>query len=197
MAKRMRVDSTFRTMGETARQKSAQARCRIVGFWAVRGRKRRNFRKNRKYLVGCPTTLSSIFFSMLLKLWSLSGSLAEREGFEPPIPLRVCLISSQVHSTGLCHLSVGWWMRASPVEDSASLLRRRESRKDMSREGRFPYGFVPIPATSSLGKLGNSLPAQDQHRTQATHRRGWRSVSAQLRTSPLPEIPEVHYFSCK
>jgi hypothetical protein len=32
--------------------------------------------------------------------------MAEREGFEPPIPFRVCLISSQVHSTGLCHLSV-------------------------------------------------------------------------------------------
>jgi hypothetical protein len=32
--------------------------------------------------------------------------LAERGGFEPPIPLQVCLISSQVHSTGLCHLSV-------------------------------------------------------------------------------------------
>jgi hypothetical protein len=32
--------------------------------------------------------------------------MAEREGFEPPIPLQVCLISSQVHSTGLCHLSV-------------------------------------------------------------------------------------------
>jgi hypothetical protein len=31
--------------------------------------------------------------------------MAEREGFEPPIPFRVCLISSQVHSTGLCHLS--------------------------------------------------------------------------------------------
>lgn len=31
--------------------------------------------------------------------------LAEREGFEPPIPVKVCLISSQVHSTGLCHLS--------------------------------------------------------------------------------------------
>ena len=31
--------------------------------------------------------------------------MAERGGFEPPIPLRVCLISSQVHSTGLCHLS--------------------------------------------------------------------------------------------
>jgi hypothetical protein len=35
----------------------------------------------------------------------LHAMLAEREGFEPPIPLRVCLISSQVHSTGLCHLS--------------------------------------------------------------------------------------------
>ena len=31
--------------------------------------------------------------------------LAEREGFEPPIAFRLCLISSQVHSTGLCHLS--------------------------------------------------------------------------------------------
>ena len=27
--------------------------------------------------------------------------LAEREGFEPPIPLRVCRISSAVHSTAL------------------------------------------------------------------------------------------------
>ena len=32
--------------------------------------------------------------------------LAEREGFEPPIPVKVWLISSQLHSTGLCHLSV-------------------------------------------------------------------------------------------
>ena len=31
--------------------------------------------------------------------------MAESEGFEPPIALRLCLISSQVHSTGLCHLS--------------------------------------------------------------------------------------------
>ncbi len=31
--------------------------------------------------------------------------MAERGGFEPPIDLRLCLISSQVHSTGLCHLS--------------------------------------------------------------------------------------------
>ncbi len=31
--------------------------------------------------------------------------MAEREGFEPPVPLRVLLISSQAHSTRLCHLS--------------------------------------------------------------------------------------------
>ena len=36
---------------------------------------------------------------------SLEGIMAEGEGFEPPIPVKVCLISSQVHSTGLCHLS--------------------------------------------------------------------------------------------
>ena len=35
----------------------------------------------------------------------IQGVLAEREGFEPPVPLRVRLISSQVHSTGLCQLS--------------------------------------------------------------------------------------------
>ena len=32
--------------------------------------------------------------------------MAEREGFEPPMELPPCLISSQVHSTGLCHLSM-------------------------------------------------------------------------------------------
>ena len=31
--------------------------------------------------------------------------LAEREGFEPPLPFRVNLISSQAPSTGLGHLS--------------------------------------------------------------------------------------------
>jgi hypothetical protein len=35
----------------------------------------------------------------------LQKVMAESEGFEPPIDLRLCLISSQVHSTGLCQLS--------------------------------------------------------------------------------------------
>ena len=36
---------------------------------------------------------------------SSEGLMAEREGFEPPVAFRLRLISSQVHSTGLCHLS--------------------------------------------------------------------------------------------
>ncbi len=35
----------------------------------------------------------------------LEGNLAEREGFEPPVPVRAHLISSQAPSTGLGHLS--------------------------------------------------------------------------------------------
>ena|GEM_PF-6480672 len=48
-------------------------------------------------------------FYFELFTWTLKGmtkAVAERGGFEPPIPVKVCLISSQVHSTGLCHLSV-------------------------------------------------------------------------------------------
>lgn len=35
-------------------------------------------------------------------------NMAEREGFEPPVGLTLRLISSQVHSTELCHLSKLW-----------------------------------------------------------------------------------------
>ena len=38
--------------------------------------------------------------------FSREPGLAEREGFEPPIPVKVCLISSQVHSTALPSLRV-------------------------------------------------------------------------------------------
>src|ERR1700728_3314848 len=56
--------------------------------------------------------------------------MAEREGFEPPIALRLCLISSQVHSTGLCHLSVvaaenlfppPWLRKRAPLRREVSL----------------------------------------------------------------------------
>ncbi|MCU1251560.1 MAG: hypothetical protein JWQ49_4589 [Edaphobacter sp.] len=40
--------------------------------------------------------------------------MAESEGFEPPIDLRLCLISSQVHSTGLCQLSALFYFISGP-----------------------------------------------------------------------------------
>ncbi len=48
--------------------------------------------------------------------------MAERGGFEPPIDLRLCLISSQVHSTGLCHLSVLWAVRIISAEHGLRLV---------------------------------------------------------------------------
>ena len=48
--------------------------------------------------------------------------MAEREGFEPPVPVKVRLISSQVHSTGLCHLSV--WCGGLALKADASVWAR-------------------------------------------------------------------------
>ena len=45
-------------------------------------------------------------FARCFFLRGVEKMMAESEGFEPPIDLRLCLISSQVHSTGLCQLSV-------------------------------------------------------------------------------------------
>ncbi len=47
----------------------------------------------------------------------LNDLVAEREGFEPPIPVKVWLISSQLHSTGLCHLSARAGWRVTPELD--------------------------------------------------------------------------------
>ena len=61
--------------------------------------------------------------------------MAEREGFEPPIPVKVCLISSQVHSTGLCHLS----------ESNYRMLHWMvEATKWGSFDSRFGPGFPAI-----------------------------------------------------
>src|SRR5580658_4265320 len=60
--------------------------------------------------------------------------MAEREGFEPPIALRLCLISSQVHSTGLCHLSAYSVFSFCPSFLSLFSLRRsRNSRRSRLR----------------------------------------------------------------
>ncbi len=49
--------------------------------------------------------MTSSLLVLVFEEWMQKG-MAESEGFEPPIALRLCLISSQVHSTGLCQLSV-------------------------------------------------------------------------------------------
>ena len=62
----------------------------------------------------------------------LSGqatSLAEREGFEPPVPLRVHLISSQAHSTRLCHLSAEPGKLASRCDPSPLRSSPRAARR--------------------------------------------------------------------
>jgi hypothetical protein len=48
-----------------------------------------------------PPYLSLVFSPPRPADLNLFAFLAEREGFEPPIPVKVCLISSQVHSTAL------------------------------------------------------------------------------------------------
>ena len=48
--------------------------------------------------------------------------MAESEGFEPPIDLRLCLISSQVHSTELCHLSIYYQQLAGGLQVAKSLV---------------------------------------------------------------------------
>jgi hypothetical protein len=54
--------------------------------------------------------------------------MAEREGFEPPIPVKVWLISSQLHSTGLCHLSA--WEPTIAVGSNSWAQRLRTSVAD-------------------------------------------------------------------
>ena len=65
--------------------------------------------------------------------WSSGGlrKLAEREGFEPPVPLRVHLISNQAQSTRLCHLSINYFCSAAPrrtLRRAAAPHSRRERR---------------------------------------------------------------------
>ena len=69
----------------------------VVGF-STRGTNCGEKRAKTGYWRDC-REISSLISD--LRKW-----MAESEGFEPPIALRLCLISSQVHSTGLCQLSV-------------------------------------------------------------------------------------------
>jgi hypothetical protein len=102
--------------------------------------------------------------------------MAEREGFEPPIPLRVCLISSQVHSTGLCHLSA---LEARRPSAFPSLLA-------ISCHGNAP------PATAERGVpwhfAGRPAHALARH-TPRVHRTPQRRASSPARPSSYGVLP--------
>ena len=72
----------------------SQKRFRRMSLGAKHSRQIQHNLDIRRILVGCRMR-SDVF----------GREMAESEGFEPPIDLRLCLISSQVHSAGLCQLS--------------------------------------------------------------------------------------------
>ena len=87
--------------------------------------------------------------------------MAEREGFEPPIPLRVCLISSQVHTTGLCHLSA-YFQR---------LISRWKRTKSPTVISGFGSGFPPLRAAqkASITSLANVIRSRYKVRIPHCH----------------------------
>ena len=75
--------------------------------------------------------------------------LAEREGFEPPIPLRVCMISSHVHSTRLCHLSprnrrVRYQIASAKSSECRLFFTRRVHRDFSAKTSRHPLDLRRI-----------------------------------------------------
>ena len=97
--------------------------------------------------------------------------MAESEGFEPPIALRLCLISSQVHSTGLCQLSALFTtvyrtvslcrfctvsknlsLRVAAI-DNCSNLRASRGRSGLSLMGRYGQSIFASFSGSRLPRL--------------------------------------------
>jgi hypothetical protein len=109
--------------------------------------------------------------------------VAEREGFEPPIGLHLCRISSAVHSTTLPPLQ-GAKTGGRPPESGGVLGEDGGTNKARVREkrgGRDWQGAVTRPwagATSPSPLLGGSLPGLDPG-----------SLAHRLGVSPHPGPP--------
>src|ERR1700742_5314354 len=98
--------------------------------------------------------------------------MAEREGFEPPVAFRLRLISSQVHSTGLCHLSefenlIRSMNEAGRVLTPSSISLRTEfSASDGSASHRVPIQGWTRPASPLVLKISPpqtvNLPGQQR-----------------------------------
>ena len=80
------------------------------------------------------------------------GSMAESEGFEPPVAFRLRLISSQVHSTGLCQLSALGKPRGPPGIGLQSRLEKTE-----------------ITSASRASNEPNRADHKQRHSTSITH----------------------------
>jgi hypothetical protein len=99
--------------------------------------------------------------------------VAESEGFEPPIAFRLCLISSQMHSTGLCQLSC-----LTSLLESVSCLKhshnesfsicRRAGREEKSR-GRM---FQRLSASMQKKSHQQNRPASLSRRPGILHQGG-------------------------
>ena len=86
--------------------------------------------------------------------------MAEREGFEPPVPVKVRLISSQVHSTGLCHLSALKTLLINNFHLFFGLTFKAELLVAILGQLRFEAGCQSING----GCIGQRMPAAITHR---------------------------------
>lgn len=63
------------------------------------------------------------------RLSAAALNMAEREGFEPPVGVNPRLISSQVHSAELCHLSGACISRTRRILNSSAQVVKSKSEK--------------------------------------------------------------------
>src|SRR4051812_36172949 len=83
--------------------------------------------------------------------------MAEREGFEPPIRLPVCRISSAVHSTTLPPLHQGRKAGSGAPRRGASHKRKPEPKQALRRAG-LERGIPARPSAATLPRKRDSAP---------------------------------------
>lgn len=92
----------------------------------------------------------------------LGGMMADREGFEPPIPLQVCRISSAVHSTTLppvrgAQVEAGCLLHTRPTPHKPHRAEVYSSFTCL-RQARFSLTQAPCPPRQPRPAWGNPRP---------------------------------------
>ena len=98
--------------------------------------------------------------------------MAEGEGFEPPLPVKVNMISSHAHSTGLCHPSVRREKRQQArkhTRESQSAIHYSSIRADRRRKtcatvagfASGSAGFIPAKGWGELPPSSEESPKRD------------------------------------